>query len=57
MIGEVLSVQSDYTDMVYALTAATFAFGQLRRGHSVILPPSFSFVLRIPIRVTNSSNE
>jgi hypothetical protein len=31
--------------------------GRLRRGHSVILPPSFSFVWRIPIRVTNSSSE
>ena len=27
MIGHVLSVQSDYTDMVYALTAAPFACG------------------------------
>ena len=27
MIGDVLSVQSDYTDMVYALTACPFAFG------------------------------
>jgi len=28
IIGDVVSVQSDYTDMVYALTAAPFAFGR-----------------------------
>eukprot|EP01050_Picozoa_sp_SAG11_P048963 SAG11_NODE_26496_length_344_cov_1.036735_1_plen_114_part_11 len=28
LIGDVLSVQSDYTDMVYALTACPFAFGR-----------------------------
>jgi hypothetical protein len=31
--------------------------GRLRRGPSVIMPPPFSFVWRIPARVTNSSNE
>ena len=31
--------------------------GRLRRGPSVILPPPFSFIWRIPIRVTNISNE
>jgi hypothetical protein len=29
----------------------------LRRGPSVILPPSFSFIWRIPIRGTHSSDE
>ena len=29
----------------------------LKRGPSGIIPPSFSFTWRIPIKVTNSSNE
>ena len=31
--------------------------GRLRRGPSVILPPAFSFVWRIPMRGTNSIDE
>ena len=33
------------------------ARGRLRRGPSVILPPAFSFIWRIPIRGTNGSDE
>jgi hypothetical protein len=33
------------------------ADGRLRRGSSFILPLPFSFILRIPIRGTDSSNE
>jgi hypothetical protein len=32
-------------------------FGLLRRGSSVIIPPIFSFVWRIPIVATNESDE
>ena len=31
--------------------------GPLRRGHFVIMPPSFSFIWRIPIGTTNESDE
>jgi hypothetical protein len=31
--------------------------GQLRRGSSVIIPPTFSFVWRIPLVATNESDE
>jgi hypothetical protein len=45
-------------DLAPALALAPpAAGGRLRRGPSVIMPPSFSFVRKIPIRVTDSSNE
>jgi hypothetical protein len=36
---------------------STADFGRLRRGPSAILPPSFSFIRRIPIRGTHSRDE
>jgi hypothetical protein len=37
--------------------AVVYKDGRLRRGHSVILPPPFSFVWRITIVGTHSSGE
>ena len=42
---------------VVADYAALKRGGRFRRGPFVIIPPSFSFIWRIPIRVTNRSNE
>ena len=48
---------SRYTFEGMSAPFAQSVAGRLRRGPSAILPPSFSFIWRIPIRVTNSSNE